>query len=536
MSKRLIDKLLDFLYTHDKASISKLFKNRNICELVFNDLVNTYECWEPEYYQSCVKFIKLLDLDSLLAFYSYIINNNLGYIDWMKYVSNDILLKVLQFSANKHCTRDYRHLMQIAEINVDTAMIEKTRKQYIDFELENFDAYGQMLSNYYNFFQTLVKNNLLSLMKMEDIIKMKNNFYIKIPENLGDDFYSAIQNGDYIKLEELFKLISRIEISNLIIDYHFENQPFDVLVDIEEMLRYQKNGIKTIDNKNISLYLQVLNLDRNDVAEVLDLHKKMKLLDIKTMFYDDYRKTLDSQYQDITRSILNEKTIKKYKNPSLTQTYGVPIYYLNGDMFYALVKSLGSHKFSIENGYFKNSADFPSFSLTSNDKLSIFSEFELEKSITLIFSSFNPSQIVFTYPCDVGCDPDYINGERPTHNVNKIYTKEELTNVLPSYNQIIYKNQSIDKDDELNNSLECPKVLGVYVYDEITPKELAFAKKYNLPIVLVNTKSYKKNVYKEIDYASHVDDENCLDYEYDVYTNLDVEEVRRNKVKKLIIT
>lgn len=535
MDKRLIDKLLDFSHTHENEAISRLFKNQNVCELVFNDLVNTYECWEPEYYQSCVEFIKLLDLDSLLTFYSYIINNNLGYIDWMINVSNDILFKILQFSANKYCTRDYRHLIQITEINIDVTMIEKMRKQHIDFELLNFATNEQMLSNYYYFYQILVKNNLLSSMKIDDIINIKNSLYIKIPEKLEDEFRTAIQNAYYKKIELLFKLISRIEVSNLIIDYHFENQPFDVLVDIEEMLRYQKNGMKTIDDKNISLYLQVLDLDKISIDEAIALHQEMKLMNIKSQFYDDYRKTLDNQHQDIKESILNENTIKKFKDQCLTQTYGLPIYYLNGEKFYALVKSLGSHKFSIENGYFKNSAELPSFSLTSHDNLSIFSDYKFEDDINIIFSSFNPNQIVFTYPCDVGCDCDIIIGQRPTNNVNKIYTKDELTNVLSNYNHIIYRNQSLEKDDDLNNCLECPKVLGVYVYDEIFSKELEFAKKYNLPIILVNTKSYKKPAYKEMDYASHVEEDNYLDYDYDVYTNADVEEIRRNKIKKLII-
>ena len=535
MDKRLMDKLLNFSHTHEKEAISRLFKNKNVCELVFNELVNTYECWEPEYYQSCVEFIKLLDLDSLLTFYSYIINNNLGYIDWMTHVSNDILFKILQFSANKYCTRDYRHLIQITESNIDVTMIERIRKQYIDFELLNFATNGQMLSNYYCFYQTLVKNNLLSSTKMCDIINIKNNLYIKIPEKLEEEFNTAIQNADYKKIELLFKIISRIEVSNLIIDYHFENQPFDVLVDIEEILRYQENGMKTIDGKSMSLYLQILDLDKICIDEAIELHKKMKLINIKSQFYDDYRKTLDNQHQDIKESILNENTIKKYKNQCLTQTYGLPIYYLNGDTFYALVKSLGSHKFSIENGYFKNSAELPSFSLTSHDNLSIFSDCEFEDDINIVFSSFNPDQIVFTYPCDVGCDCDILTGQRPTNNVNKIYTKRELTNVLSDYNHIIYRNQSIEKDDDLNNRLECPKVLGVYVYDEISSKELDFAKKYNLPIILVNKKSYKKPVYKEMDYASHVEEDDYINYGYDDYTNVDVEEIRRNKIKKLFI-
>ena len=532
MNKRLIDKLLDFSHKHGDEVICRLFKNDEICELVFNDLLSTDDCWEPEYFQSCIEFIKSLDFESLLTFYNYIINNNLGYLYWMVNANNDILFKISKFIINKHCTRDYRSLMETIEMNIDTTSIEKLRKKYIDFELSSFDTNEQMLSNYYYFYQELVKNNLLASIKLDDILNMKNSFYIKVPKNLEEEFKTAIQNADYKKIELLFKLISRIEITNLIIDYHFEGQPYDVLIDIEEMLRYQKSGMKVIDDKYIDLYLRILDLDNISFNNAIELHKKMKLIDIKSQFYDDYRKTLDNQYQDIKNSILNEETIKKYKSQNLTKKNNIPIYYLDGEKFYALVKSLGLHKFNIENGYFKNAADLPSFSIISNDNLSVFSE--SKDNINIIFSSFNPSQIVFTYPCDVGCDCYIINGQQPTSNVNKIYTKDELTNVLSSYNHIIYRNQNIDNNDELNNRLECPKVLGVCAYDEISYKELDFAKKYNLPIVLINTKSYKKPIYKKMDYASHVEEVNCLDYEYDVYPKIDVENKRRNKIKEKI--
>jgi hypothetical protein len=231
--------------------------------------------------------------------------------------------------------------------------------------------------------------------------------------------------------------------------------------------------------------------------EILQFHKQLKEIDFVSKFYDDHRATKNNQVESIRKSILNEESIRQFENKDLSKKYDVPVYYLDGEPFYALVKSMSVSKNNVYTSgrtgittdkKFISAGDGSSFSLTSSDKLKTISDPKTEYHF--IFSDFDISQVVHTFEND-----SFTYYKRDAYNpsvyINRLYTPEQLVKSGIGYNEILMSTINNDRNDELNEKLKDIKVLGLYCYDEIYENDILTAKKYNIPIVLINTQKYK---------------------------------------------
>ena len=82
-----------------------------------------------------------------------------------------------------------------------------------------------------------------------------------------------------------------------------------------------------------------------------------------------------------------------------------------------------------------------------------------------------------------------------TNRINKLMTPDEFLLDSRDYNELIISvpNRYIKEDNEFNNSLKNPVPFALYCYDTITNNDIETAKKYNLGIIVVNTKKYNIN-------------------------------------------
>lgn len=395
--------------------------------------------------------------------------------------------------ASINSTRDYRTFINYIETQHDPSLIETKRKKYINKKILNLNYQAEMLDHYHECFidiESFIKcNQPLNIEKI--IYKHFNIFGVVELKRVISNIQMSLFNKDIDEIKNILQTESKLELINMIIDYHFEDYPSNVLINIREMLNYQKNN-KVLNDNDISLYEEILNLDSYPISKIIKMHAKLLEIDVKAKFYDDYRKTKNDQLNDIKNSCLNKETILQYENKDLSNKYGIPVYYLNGENFYALVKSFHTlGKDSIVNHTFETNADLPSFSLTSHNNLHTF--YDPRTNINLIFTDFKAEQIFHTYPDDSFSSYDIKH--KVTNYIYKMDSKDELTKRLPyTYNEIIYRTKNIYKDDDLNNRLINPRILGVYAYDEINETQLEFAKKNNLPIILVNTKKYQNEL------------------------------------------
>jgi hypothetical protein len=117
--------------------------------------------------------------------------------------------------------------------------------------------------------------------------------------------------------EKIYGIIvkeNNIELSDIMIDYYFNDISYNVYLDIKELLNFQlSNGI-TIPIEHIKMYKDILNLDNLSSLERIKLNDKLKKENILEMFYDDYTNSRDRMYQEISDSVLNKEKIEQFKD------------------------------------------------------------------------------------------------------------------------------------------------------------------------------------------------------------------------------
>lgn len=386
--------------------------------------------------------------------------------------------------------KNYRLFMLEFNKKYDSFYIEKKRKEYYNKEILSYSFETKMLNRFYNFYLEITTSTNLD----KDFDKIVNTYF---------DFFNVADDPLYLELKDIcFKknfsflkefLIneSNITLTNMIIDYHFEDIPYNFYMDLKRVIKFQDKN-KTLTDLDINLYNRILNLDKLDYLEKLKLHEELKKTNMLIKFYDDYNKTKSKSISLIKKSILNEDKIKPYYNYQVSKKLGVDVYVLENIPFYALVKSLTIEKSNIlKSNDLISYVDGASYSIDGSLKLKTF--YDPRVNYNIIYSNFNEDQVVHIYPVD-----SYSYYKRGTEygattRVFELLTPFELVDFGLDHNEIIIAQHNSRSNDEVNNKLTNPKPLGIYCYDFVTENDIISSKRLNLPIVVVKTKSYKKN-------------------------------------------
>lgn len=205
------------------------------------------------------------------------------------------------------------------------------------------------------------------------------------------------------------------------------------------------------------------------------------------LFYDDYRKCRDNTYNNLIDLAINPKKMYNLLSIEKTKKYGVPIYELNGENFYAFVHITGPYKYNPNfyvEAWKEGLYDSVSLSFIGNNNITTFGD--PKESIAFGFSKLDYKRIIHLRNSDSfsnynsmdDCFSDYIQ---------KMYTPANLIKETRGYNEIVYQEKS--------RNIKLDTIVPDYVmcYDEVTDIDINVAKYYNLPIVLINTKKYKFN-------------------------------------------
>lgn len=443
----------------------------------------------------------------------YLLNENPGFIHLEDY-KYDELLKL--FSKNcaipsHHLSekefiekittiesiKDYRFLINNLSKSNDTSEITQARKKYYNQEILNYNVENNMLERYYQLYQELpqiVESNIVDYEKVEEILNKYFNFY-----GSGDnEWYIRRKLNEYIRskdketLKEFLVSESNLQLSNMIIDYHFEDIPFNFFLDIKQLLSFQQKENQILNNEDLEIYNKLINIDKLTYEEKIQLHNRLKQEDFISKNYDIFRTAKDKSASLIKEKILTKESVQKYYDKSLSSTYGVPIYVLEGQEFYAFVKSLYRKTFILTKEQMTSTTDGGSYSLDGSAKLNTYKD--PRTNYNIIFSDFPTNQIVHMYPVDSYSKYVRKSDSPATPRVNKLYTPQELVETSNDYNEIILSQPNeLIHNDELNNQLTLPTILGLYCYDEISNFDIESAKNLGVGIVLVKTKAYKIN-------------------------------------------
>jgi hypothetical protein len=111
------------------------------------------------------------------------------------------------------------------------------------------------------------------------------------------------------------------ELSDIIIDYHFNDISYNIFLDIKELLNFQvSNGI-TIPIEHLKIYKDILDIDMLPTKEKIKLHKELKNKKVIEMFYNDYSSCRDRMYQEIADSILDKEKLEQFKDNELSEQH-----------------------------------------------------------------------------------------------------------------------------------------------------------------------------------------------------------------------
>lgn len=388
--------------------------------------------------------------------------------------------------------KDYRYLINALSVSNDVSEIELARKEYYEKQFSSYDKEEQMLKLHLIWYQEISK-------RMES----GEELYPFLDENLvpfygmGSEEFSIrnkivgfYHNKDKEGLKNFFRQESRLQITNMVIDYHFAEIPYNFFLDLRELVHFQEGEGRTLSQEEIDVYSKLLRLDDLSYEEAMKLHAHLKEYDMIEKYYDHFRSAKDKQASLIEEAMLTESSVQKYKNETLSARAGVPIYVLDGDEFYAFVKSSHSSKdMPLDSNYRTYSGDGGSYSLDGSNKLKTFKD--PRDVYNFIYKSIPKSQIIHTYPVD-SYSLYKRNLDTSTKRIYELLTPEELVGKSNSYNEILMALPNPGKpQDELQASLEAPELLGIYCYDTITDNDVISAKNMGIGIVLVKTKSYQ---------------------------------------------
>lgn len=324
------------------------------------------------------------------------------------------------------------------------------------------------------------------------------------------------ENNGIEEVYEYFKRLSENSLSNYIIDYLFEENYHNIIIDIRELLNFYYRGNIAIPKERVEIYDKISNIDLLTVEEKQELFNYLKKFNMIELFYDDMRMARYIVGEAIKEYSLSSETIKQYKDEKLSKQYGVDVYYMNDDFFFGIVKSGRHMTDSLPAGH--------SFSLIGYGGIVTFRD--PKESNTFLYDSddMNPEQLVHAFPFDsFTYYHPFEHSTNSTRRVNTLLMPDELVNVSYFYNELLMLEKGTNEVG-IESSIPEIKRIALYCLDEIRSQDVEVAKQNNVGIVLVNSRKYQQNNSK---YAN-LFKQDRYDYNYfDGFYDKDKFEARR---------
>lgn len=528
-------------------TISSLFDKEDFCNLIYTHIAHFYSTFSNVDVNSVIKFLKYVsDIDTMdfqriflelseqmqrnvvefleipydnlksLILYGakeageYLLENDFRIMSLLEFsfeeiyklaskgakIPNHLLSepRFVEIVSTMRNVKDYRLLMNKLSIGNDVSFIEQMRKNYYESEIANYNEELDMLGIYADCYNEVINVGDASVDKLASIINKHFFSIIGFEDSEAYKlfiFYTVNHSKD--KLRKSLQKESHLQLTNMIIDYTFEDVPYNVFLDLKQLISFQKGEGRQLTDEEIDVYSKVIKLDELGYSEARALHERLKAYSLENI-YDHFRNAKDKVASLISQVMLNEDTIQKYRDEALSEQHGVDVYVLDVDEFYAFICSLEISKhFELkrENLYFAK--DGYSFTLDHSSKLSTYRE--PKEWYNIIYSSFPEDQLVHIFPIDSYSlyKRDDYELRNATKRIFELNTPDELIKKSENYNEIILSLANINKTDELNSCLLMPEMLGIYCFDKIQQNDVTSAQNLGVGIVLVRTDAYKKD-------------------------------------------
>lgn len=352
-----------------------------------------------------------------------------------------------------------------------------------------------------DYYKAKKKCNLLVNNKdfLKIIVKINDPFvfdrFIKMIEYKVDTRKLYEDRNNYIKeciLNNTAKLLPSKWLNEYIITYYFQDNYYNYMVNLFEMVSYLSRVKKIIiDNSHINIYSEFRGLNNMSYDEKIDLFEKYLDVDLLSMFYDDMRKTKDDSYKELVNNSIRLEHDSYIYCKDISKKYGIDIYYLNGEEFYAFVKCFPINRDDLsDHSNYINLDDNRlghSFSYIGDKNIGTV-DYE-QKKVILLYDNIDYKNIMYVHHSDLHAKKMDIQDDYLSEKQNEITTPGKLIANTNNYNEIYITGKLIPK--------------GLICYDILTKDDILFARKYNLALVLLNKEKYKRYDSFDEDYEDN---------------------------------
>jgi len=433
-------------------------------------------------------------------------------------LSSDLLnTEVAQKLWNELNVYEYRFLINDANYCGDPTNLNNYAKTKEEEFILNTD-YPKIYQNIFNMINKL-SNLDSSSNEYRDIFRNLIR-QIQIFPNEYTNLRELIFNGEFAETINLITKSLDEKKSDYIIDYHFEENYYNVMYDLKELLEFYYAGNIDIPEDRLYLYQQIVNIDMLSSQEKIELHNELKKYNMMEIFYDDMsfaRKQVRKAIKDY--SMVKEELVK-FKDEELSNEYGVDVYNIEDNPFFAIVKSNINREDNLPVGH--------SYSLVGNGCISVFGTPKYNDTYVYDSSDLNPEQIVHVFPRDsFTMYKPFSFTSNATDRVEQLMMPDELLYNKRTYNEILILEHGRTQTD-IDSRIPRLKRIALYCVDQITAKDVETAKIHNIGIMLINSKKYNKGIEMPSSIYRHLgnDDFNTYMSNGDSY---EIEEHKKNR-------
>ena len=434
------------------------------------------------------------------------------------YLSSDLLnMDVAQKLWNELNVYEYRFLINDANYCGNPTNLNN----YAKTKEEEFILNTDYPKIYQNIFDMLKKLSNLDSSSNEYRDIFRNLIrQIQIFPNEYTNLRMLIFNGEF---DEVINLITKSldeKKSDYIIDYHFEENYYNVMYDLRELLEFYYAGNIDIPEDRLYLYQQIVNIDMLSSQEKIELHNELKQYNMMEIFYDDMTFARKKVREALKDYAMVKDELVKFKDEELSNEYGVDVYNINDNPFFAIVKSGIRFEDSLPVGH--------SYSLVGNGCISVFGSLKNSNTYVYDASDLNPEQIVHIFPEDsYTLYQPFSFTEKATDRVEQLMMPDELLYNKRTYNEVLILEHGRTQTD-IDSRIPRLKRIALYCVDQITAKDVETAKIHNIGIMLINSKKYNKGIEMPSSIYRHLgnDDFNTYMSNGDSY---EIEEHKKNR-------
>ena len=250
---------------------------------------------------------------------------------------------------------------------------------------------------------------------------------------------------------------------------------------------------KILDESKLEFYNLILKLDTIPSNEKIKIYNNLKDKNINLMFYKDLRNLKDKSYEIINKSLFK---IDNYTpDQVLSKKYKVPIYNMENQEYFMLVRSEDSHQKTTET---KRNC----YSIISNDNSITYGS----GSITIYgYNILDIDKVLHIYEKDAYSSDIDDQSTIQKNVINRIMTPEEIVNSSTWYSEIQIINSKSFENDNVYLAKNPDYIIS---YNAPSYYDLAESKRLNIPIVII--KEQKLEQGKQIEIETNIDKDDIV--------------------------